>query len=1212
MNALGRAKPQGEFAPLAVIPQEHVDQLAESVAKMETPVIPSKEAGDSPLLKVLDTQDGTPVLKALHATPEGMSAREVTVSGKGPRTPRADDGTPIVLTPAAREAAEVNPNGQEAAVLRAQRQAKWEAEAPQRAAYLRAAESRGIEPDFNSDEAYKLWEAPKATNEIAPNMLDTMPEWDASLSQDIKHGAVVVMEQGDAAGTARIGPNKFKEGGQLKVYDLEDPALQFKILKQRGMVEAVGPDGQKVRGFYGSGDVLLAQDVSEQLPGVTKELVDVRGWELRPMRDSEIRDVLGQRARTMEEAANDAARLIADAKASAMDIQLGGNGDGSKLPPPPPMDPPPPPPGPPPEKTVDQLEELRLTHVQQMLVRLKQLALNPTSFESRSIADQAMAAHSIGVFERLRHDTFEKLTKSVRGLKNALAAQQRQFHLDVGRYVVGDIKDVAQLKALHPEVAQDVYDTLGKYKKAIRTNESQLKDLGMLDRNAKSVSDVVDEDYAVRVHYRYMMPDGEWARLFKKQKGEYESLVQEIKRDVYSTGAYLNESHDSRLLRAKRHADFLLGDRDVMKQLSKSAAQGKEDSLQTGWAASQKARRELTSWEKKALGTVDSGFARISETMTRQQQMLVVGHMWKSVADNPQLSSVGDDLATAAALGHTMRVPQSQQYGLAAGRLVSPDLMYALETAPRAQANAHTFISKAVGIMKFNQTVLNHASWYNQVLGNLQSIVLTNFYNPFASPYQVGRGFVTAWRDLSEHLGAPGLASTEGARRFNRGMELGMVGSSYSTTEFRRSASSLGRHIEKFSGGADSFNVLQWALEAGKSSKDFLASGYGAADHYFKYSAYVNGLAKHGVNLKTGRVKLEKALDFIGERYRPGMNEEAVREQVELEVARRVHLSMPMMDRVGEGVAQANKAGGVLVSPYLKIKSELIRNYAMIPQRIATEKGFAGNMMAWAAVVGGLVYTNKMLREQNGISQEEVDLAFDTAPQAVRRFKPASITSMYRSENGRLNSWDLTPLAEPLTWMQGDPNSSKLSNFLVNLGSATTNGSLLDRPMQEFLASSGMIEQPFQSKTPEYQRNGARLLGEALKNFGPGIIRNTYGTLSKGAVGFEPAAVRGPTVPPQGASTTAINLLLGPGRVTEVGGREQMTREVQRLAAEVRKAEIDLNQSHMLRQGQSTGMMTAPYDKQKGTEAARAILAEKVARLKALQERIRNSQGATK
>ena len=181
-------------------------------------------------------------------------------------------------------------------------------------------------------------------------------------------------------------------------------------------------------------------------------------------------------------------------------------------------------------------------------------------------------------------------------------------------------------------------------------------------------------------------------------------------------------------------------------------------------------------------------------------------------------------------------------------------------------------------------------------------------------------------------------------------------------------------------------------------------------------------MEKGGINLTDGTMNVKKAIDFIGARYRPGMDDAAIRKAVELEVAQRIHYAFPMLDRVGEAVAKGSQAAGI-VNPYLKVKMELMRNYAQLPGRMIREKGMAANMMGYTALVGGAYYGLKTIREKNGINQQEVDAAFASAPGAVQRFKPGALALWDRASNGKVRMIDMTQMFEPLTWLQGNPES---------------------------------------------------------------------------------------------------------------------------------------------------------------------------------------------
>jgi len=1182
------------FFPVAVIPPEASDELADTVirmAKEESPVIPSKQAPELPsserptnpgrklrnepkpksqvLLSVVDKHADVHLLKFEDGQ---FKAESLAPGAKPPRR------VPRVPTADAKQVVEALPNSADA---------------------VRIAKQFG--PD--SPQVDAIIPPPAATFDPGRNLLDDMPEWDASIGGDLKEGGVIVLEGGGGDGAARL-------------YAVNDPKLQREVLRRRGLADVVMEDGTKVRGFLDeTTGILFAPEPEELIPGAIKKDMPLELDKVQRVKrfesDNDLKNILIEREQLKNSLESEAARAVADEQVRQFDIQLGGSGNGDRLPPPPPMDPPS---GIPPNPhNVDDLEDIRIKWAEQSLLqKVGRKLLAPTARGPRDLADQAMSAFSVQTFERLRDDTVKALNKAMPQLAAAPVAKQRAVQADLVRFLEGHVK-LDQVKKLHPEIAATEYQLVQSYKQAIRQNESRLRELGMLapEEDAKKLLGIAKEDdlpdYAVRMYYRFLLKPGEWSAMFRRDTATYERVVKMIEQDVFSDfRKYGPMSAAEKRLAAEERLEWYLGDPERLKLMGGETSESYKHFISDA-GGSLKERRALRDWEKLALGELDNAFVRIAESMTRQKQLILQGEMWASVASNPQWSSFADDIAGRAQKGHTHRVPSDpHRFGKLAGRYVSPDVWEALVQAPQAQRNASTAISKLVNALKYNQTVANPGSWVTNFLANAQGAALSNLVNPFASPYKIGNGMLTFARDLAAHKAAPGLRADVAASRFERAMELGVVGSEYSTAEFVRSAGAWKNLLEKEAGRGRGVNALQVMVNIAKKGKDAAADLYSGIDSLWKYSTYVSGLEKGGIDA-SGNLNVKKAIDFIGDRYRAGMSDEALKEAVELEVARRIHFSFPMMDRVGEAVAKGGKAAGV-VNPYIKVKSELVRVYAQLPQRMAREKGMAANMMGYALIVGGLTYALRSAREAAGIRQQELDLAFKTAPRAMQRFKPGATALWWRDANGRPVTTDLTQMFEPLTWMQGDPDASFPSKFLTSMALMPIDGSPLEPEITDLLAQGGLVPQAYRQQTPMWQMSGSKLLAEAISRLGPGIVRNTYNTLERGGVGFAPKGVAGPDVPQADAPTTAANLLLGPNRLQAIGGPEQVTREIQRLDGEIFNLQRQLESIGPMREGQSTGTLTMPLDKQAAMKKARDLLLEKTKQMEQLRKLQENAR----
>ena len=1164
-----RAGARKTIEPIALVPGDEEADLAAKVLDMAAAPPPevaplaveAGTAGASPraakrkaaAIAVGVGQDGKPVAAALHIDGQGIGASPIKPKDIPP-------DTKVVMTAEA-----------------------WDK----------------IQADPNSDFAFEAFPAPEPTFERGRQI--DLQDFDASKTGEVREGAVLVLEGGGGDGTARL-------------YDVKSPKFQRMILQRRGLAEVTLQDGTKVLGYPNVGQrserILVPPDPSEMIPRSSKEVIDLTNAKYRELTVSEIDDVLLERERALMDAADEAARKEADLAAQQADIKAGGNGNGDKLPPPPPMDPPPPPP--PNPHNVTPQDEVKARWWEKIAGTVNRKLLNPTVRGAQDIADLAMQSHSVDTFERLRDDTFKALNKAMPEVSKLPPQNQRLLLTSIDRFVTGDLS-LDQLKRLHPEVSRKAYQVLEEQKLQTAIDEQRLRELQILQPE-ESVRDLLklgpEEDlpaYATRMYWRFLMKPGEWKKMAMKDEAGMKVLVNAIKQDVYSQGQFKSASFSdaARTALAERHLDFLLGDPEKMAIAARDPGHVWNQSIGDA-GGSTKQRQDLKWWEKAALGEIDNPFIRLAEARSRQKQLVLQGEMWKQVALDQSMSMAPELADEARAKGWEQIDLNPKLYGLAAGRWVHPEVWEALVQAPLAQKNASTFIAKMTNAVKYGQTVGNPGSWVTNFMANAQGAMLSNMVNPFASPLKIGSGMHTFAKDLSEHMKAPGIGGDVRRDRFMRAMELGIVGSDYSTAEFRRSGAEWLKLLEKESNlGQGRINPLEMFVGMARMSKDKLASYYGSIDSMWKYATWVSGLGKGGVDRVTGEVNAKKAIKFIGSRYRPGMSNQRLKEQVELEAAKRIHYSFPMLDRVGEGVAQASRGIG-FVNPYFKVKSELMRNYAQLPSRVLSEPGMKANMMGYAAVVGASIFAFKSMREAMGVNQQEVDSAFASAPSAVQRFKPGALALWSRSDQGKLRFIDMTQMFEPLTWMQGDPNSSMATRFLLNTAVSPVDGSVFEPELAELLASGGLLPEPVRDqKVLEAQKSGARLLAKGVMQLGPGVIRNTYNTAVRGGIGFNPSQSRMGQQEPVSPAITATNMLLGPNRIFEAGSKSDKDRTLIGARMALDAARKEYRRIAIMAEGQSTGPGTLPLNRAEALKKAQDVVDQRAAELTALEAKLR-------
>lgn len=1212
-----------KMTPLAVVPPDQVKDLTMALAAMDVPVIPSKDAG-KPLMVIRNVEDGKLVVDAITVKPDFKTGATDVPPGFEPL------GVQTMLAKVRLGDTGISKLGKDVPVL----------DTPAVGEVVDRLRSVAPRPYEILDKAGKT--------ESWLDRAISVNEWSEELIGDKPSDGLL------------LAWKEFADGSSgAKLYELADDQLLKDILRSRDLIKVKMATGKPQWGYRG-GVAIFSPHPEELIPNaLTADIgLDVggsmyKGIEPRPNpldvrgiaepTEAEL-DNLVQRIRLSQAEGRIAAEQMAlDQKAMELDVKLGGDGSGLALPEAPPIDPPPPatpnpaqpspyvpeqiipgvgkapppppaPPsgggGPPPgPHNFDPLEGLRIKAAPGFLNKLSRAVVPPTARGPIDQINAAIMGHGAEALERLRGDILTSLQKAAPEVQALKPWEQHRVLSSMSEWLDGRLNS-EQLLEKHPELSQSLFKRLEAEKADIARNEERLRELGMLapegDMKKMLGIDPADDlpDYGVRMYWRHLLPAGEWAKMAKRDEIKMNSLIQAIEEDVYPTLDPI-----TRRKRATRHLDFLLGDPERLAEARRDPT-GAWKNVISEAEGSLKARKDLRWWEQAAFGQIDNAFIRIAESRTRQKQLILQGEMWRSVAENPLMSSAADNGVAQYEMGHDVQLPLNPaKFGKAAGRYVSAETFEALVQIPLAQRNASGYIGKMINAVKWGQTVGNLGSWVTNTLGNLQNLALSNTMNPWSGPLALGKYLKRFSGDFAAHMEAPGMRNTAAQARFMEALEAGLLTSDYASAEFKHSARQWNRRLEKeaahFNG---KINALDMFADMGKSfgrGVDKASQYYGAIDPAFKYVAYAAGIERGGINAETHMLSTvdgrKKAAKYLGKRWNPNWDDARVEREVKQETIRRVHLSFPMLDRVAPAVQKAGTLAGV-VNPYLKIRMEQMRVYGHLPSRL-TEPGMAANLLFKSAIAGTLYLGVRAMREANGISQEEVDQSFASAPDSIQRFKPGALALPWRDSKGRLMFADLSQTFEPMTYLAGDPRTAWATRMLKNLAISPIDNSVTEPGLVSILANGGMADPAFRERmVPEWQQGAAQAFADVMSRAGPGIFRNIYSTLERGGVGFEPKMSRVGPQEPQDPYVTAVNLALGPNRMFGAGKGQQQDANVMKAVQDLKKAEQELWLLTHSADGQSIGTMTLPLDKQKAIEKAEKILKEKGEKIRQIEK----------
>ncbi|UOF79741.1 hypothetical protein [Caudoviricetes sp.] len=1165
--------------PIALTPPEEVGDLAHSLGSLPASVIPSKTAvKDAAVIVVTRAPNGQlersavilpdpPAALGPNSTNPGTlrARREVAMRIPLTNSAKVADDIPVISTPEVEASARADPAGEENWVL-----------SPGKFSGFR---------DLSRELDMTDW----TTQEVA------------------KYGDGLVLAFTKAA----------EEGGMARLYEASSPALFSDIMRSRGLAEVRREDGSRVLGFVRNLDngeqLLVRPDASEAIPGgATADFKVGPGDTVRTIESNpELRGLFAQRKLMLEEI-NDA-HALADATNDALQKRPWKTPEVRSAGAPPPvrfaMDPPAPIRGPEPTN-VDQLEELRWRQEPSLGDKISRQMLPPTARGPIDQRNAAIMAASADAFKRLAPEKMQAFAREFPELGQMKPWEQANVQRDISSWMNGDLK-LEDLQRKHPQVTNTLSKRLQDEMAAVQRRDRELRALNMLQPEEELSKllgyDPTDDDIlytGVKLYFRHLLPAGEWAKAARKDEQGMKALTAAIMQDVYSTPHFKEKTPEQRWALAERHLDYLLGDPALLAESRQNPQSAWKDLISEA-SGSLKARKDLRWWEKAALGEIDNGFLRLAESTARQEQLIQRGKMWRDITQNPSMCSVEIN----PAVGHTHQLSLTpSKYGMAAGKWVSPELFEAVEQIPLMQRNVQNSIGHAITALKWAQTVGNPGSWWTNYFSNAQNVLLSNLVNPFSSPLVIGRGFRRFSNDYKAHMLNPGGRETPEQARFMDALSGGILGSDYASAEFKRSAMDWARVLQKEEATFGKVHGLDLMNRLGRS-KDWLSGKYGAIDPMWKYATFSAGLEKGGINPLTHSIDSAKgrlkAIKFLGPLYNPALDNTELQKAVTQEVLRRIHLSFPMLDRVSPAVTKMGKNIG-FINPYVKVRMEQLRVYSQLPSRLMNEPGMRGTMLMNVALMGSLYAGLKFARSANGMTQQRVDEAWASAPDYIKRFKPGAMALPFRDQHGRVQFLDFTSGFEPATYLQGSPEAAWYKKVAINFALSPVDGSVAEPGLLQMLANGGIADPTMRDPSvAQWQQGGASLMGDLVAKFGPQIFRNTYNTLERGGVGFEPKTRAGVKAEPQSPWTTAINVVMGSNRTFAYGSEKDKKASIlETYYGKVAPRIKELRDVAKKTDGQSAGTLRGALDKKEALGKAKVEVQQGVQQLKDQKKKV--------
>jgi hypothetical protein len=652
--------------------------------------------------------------------------------------------------------------------------------------------------------------------------------------------------------------------------------------------------------------------------------------------------------------------------------------------------------------------------------------------------------------------------------------------------------------------------------------------------------------YLSRRYMAFMGQKGSWAKKLAQQSqaGRLEEMVQYIHKEL-----------------KKNHPN--IGPSDVMEEVLRILRADKPmDALKISTIGKPfknlLARKDVPGPIRRGLGELESGMARIAMTLGTQRALVAKLDLLQEIALSPRYSSGVANPAT----GQMWRLPNHRAMGAARGYYVTEDIYDAVAALPRMEAMTHEFVTEALGFIKGNQVALNGVGpIINNLMGNLHSGVLAGGLDLFR-PKKSGQALKTAWKAIRDYqrdpTGRTGMgwlaleARRAGADHFGFGaeeigspaakkfiQELEKVFPDDAPTSYFRA---LGQINKKLFG---KYRELQAKGGAVLDITDRMARLQSYASLREKFLRDVEKKGNNSILVREGLLAAgdERGRQAVAMALRLGKlnpNDPIAKEVITAVTrlaARRVNQSFWNPSFIGPGLDKLRRSAAGVITPFATAAFETARVNAMTLQRLAQEPDLRWRLLASGLLVGGAMGANGLLRQYNGISDEEVDAAYANTPKNRKYYRPGAFALAWRDANGRVQSFNVTNMFDVLRYSVGHEDDALWRRVLANFVGSAVDGGAAGIPYKKALEVSGFLKPEPQLPPQRMSTQGATALMKYLAQSGgmPMMVNNILEAGRKTGIAPEVfgdiGSTEEPLTPGQG-----IARALGATQVQPIGG----------------------------------------------------------------------------
>lgn len=655
-------------------------------------------------------------------------------------------------------------------------------------------------------------------------------------------------------------------------------------------------------------------------------------------------------------------------------------------------------------------------------------------------------------------------------------AFQREFTQKVWSAADADLQKVAQMKmswadfeAKNGQVADKARSMFQSIMGERDATDKALAALGMIPESLITARDNGEMDaYLGRFFMAKMLKPGEWVKRLP--------IV-----DPQAMGIAVDFLINQKELRGKFSAPAAIENELARIINSNEPLQALEASTLGKPFKALLKRGEIPEQLKRVMGEVQSGMFRMASTVGNQRSLLAQGTMWAEIAGNQETWSPGPrpDL-------HSEQIPNDpRRYGRAAGGYTTREIYDSVVALPKAVENGNTLWRKAMGFIKANQVALGgmHSIVSNN-LGNIMYSEMAGGISALAHPVHAGKKFMEAFHAIRDFRADP-TGNTGLGKYLIEARRVGVEIPGYGANEISSPERQLLRQLDTLIAAqankpTDIGTILGGVNKAINKGYHYAGVAYDQIDRIWKMANYM-GLR-------------EKLL-------RQGMPlEDAVRVASD-----RINKSFPNPQSMGRAVDKLRTTPFGAVAPYLTYNTENLRVNGMALQRMAAgEEGMRWRMLRTGIIFGSLMGAGGMLRQWNGITDEDVEAARKDTTKRGRFFKPAMFAFPERDSQGRVQFFNGDQFWDPLKFLKGHPDDAMWRRVMSNFVQVPFAGSASQDVVDSLMAQSGFIRPLPQFEPIEGQSTPMAVIRQLWRYgaLGPTAASKLYETFRKGgAVG---------------------------------------------------------------------------------------------------------------